>query len=106
LSFCLKIISALRLDTDTFFLGGFCMGTILVAFWLCRPWAKFAKQSDQSRANNVLCATVLLVPPTISIMMLFPRSRYILLAATALLFLFASATRTPLARVIGPHFTD
>jgi hypothetical protein len=42
--------------------GAFCIGTILVAAWLCRPWAKFVKPSDRSRADNVLCATVLLVP--------------------------------------------
>ena len=81
--------------------GAFCIGTILVAAWLCRPWAKFVKPSDRSRADNVLCATVLLVPPTISISMTVPRSWYILPALAALLFLFASATRTPLARVIG-----
>jgi hypothetical protein len=79
--------------------GAFCTGTILLALWLCRPWAKFAKQSDQSRADNVLCATVLLVPPTISIIMVFPRSHYTLLAMTTFLFLFASAIRTPLARI-------
>jgi hypothetical protein len=85
--------------------GAFCMGTILVAAWLFRPWAKFVKPSDRSRADNVLCATVLLVPPTIAIIMIFPRSHYILLAVTALLFLFASATRTPLARVIRRRLT-
>jgi len=85
--------------------GAFCMGTILVAAWLCRPWAKFVKQSDRSRADNVLCATVLLVPPTIAIIMVFPQNHYILLALTALLFLFASATRTPLARVIRRRLT-
>jgi len=81
--------------------GAFCIGTILVAAWLCRPWAKFVKPSDRSRADNVLCATVLLVPPTISISMTVPRSWYVLLALAALLILFASATRTPFARVIG-----
>jgi len=80
--------------------GAFCMGTILVAAWLCRPWAKFVKPSDRSRADNLLCATVLLVPPTIAISMTVPRSHYILPAVAALLFLFASATRTPLARGI------
>jgi hypothetical protein len=86
--------------------GAFCMGTILVAAWLCRPWAKFVKQSDGSRADNVLCATVLLVPPTIAIIMSLPRSHYILLALTTLLFLFASATRMPLARVIKRRLTS
>jgi len=85
--------------------GAFCLGTILVAAWLCRPWAKFVKPSDRSRADNVLCATVLLVPPTIAIIMIFPRSHYILLAVTALLFLFASATRTPLALAITRRLT-
>jgi hypothetical protein len=85
--------------------GAFCMGTILVAAWLCRPWAKFVKPSDRSRADNVLCATVLLVPPTIAIITMFPRSHYILLALTALLFLVASATRTPLACVIRRRLT-
>jgi len=85
--------------------GAFCIGTILVAAWLCRPWAKFVKPSDRSRADNVLCATVLLVPPTIAIIMIFPRSHYILLAVTALLFLFASATRTPLALAITRRLT-
>jgi len=86
--------------------GAFCMGTILVAAWLCRPWAKFAKQSDRSRADNVLCATVLLVPPTISLIMVFPRQHYKLLALAALLFLVASAARTPLARVIRRRLTS
>jgi len=81
--------------------GAFCIGTILVAAWLCRPWAKFVKPSDRSRADNVLCATVLLVPPTISISMTVSRSWYVLPALAALLILFASATRTPFARVIG-----
>jgi hypothetical protein len=85
--------------------GAFCTGTILVAAWLCRPWAKFVKQSDRSRADNVLCATVLLVPPTIAIITVFPRPHYVLLALTALLFLFASATRMPLARVIKRRLT-
>ena len=77
----------------------------MVATWLCRPSAKFVKQSDRSRADNVLCATVLLVPPTISTAMVFPRPPHILLALTALLFLFASATRMPLARVIKRRLT-
>jgi hypothetical protein len=85
--------------------GAFCMGAILVAAWLCRPWAKFVKPSDRSRADNVLCATVLLVPPTISIIMVFPRSHYILLALAALFFLFSSATLAPLARVIRRRLT-
>jgi hypothetical protein len=85
--------------------GAFCMVTILVAAWLCRPWAKFVKPSDRSHADNVLCATVLLVPPTISISAMFPKSHYILLALAALLFLFASAARTPLARVIRRRLT-
>jgi hypothetical protein len=85
--------------------GAFCMGTILVATWLCRPWAQFVKPSDRSRADNVLCATVLLVPPTISLIMVLPRNHYILLALAPLLFLFASATRTPLARVIRCRLT-
>jgi hypothetical protein len=85
--------------------GAFCMGNILVAAWLFRPWAQFVKHSDRSRADNVLCATVLLVPPTISIIMVFPKQHYILLALTTLLFLFASATRTPLARVIRRRLT-
>src|SRR5262249_20735276 len=85
--------------------GPFCMGTILVAAWLCRPWAKFVKPSDRSRADNVLCATVLLVPPTISLIMVFPREHYKLLALTALFFLFASATRTPLALAIRRRLT-
>jgi hypothetical protein len=86
-------------------LGAFCMGTILVAAWLCRPWAKFVKPTDRSRADNVLCATVLLVPPTISIIMVFPRSHYKLLALAALFFLFASAVRTPLALAIRRRLT-
>jgi hypothetical protein len=85
--------------------GAFCMGTIVVAAWLCRPGAKFVKPSDRSRADNVLCATVLLVPPTISIITVFPREHYKLLALTALVFLFASATRMPLARVIKRRLT-
>jgi hypothetical protein len=85
--------------------GAFCMGTILVATWLCRPWAKFVKPSDRSRADNVLCATVLLVPPTLGIIMGFPHGHYKLLALAALFFLFASAVRTPLARVIRRRLT-
>jgi hypothetical protein len=85
--------------------GAFCMGTILVAAWLCRPWAKFVKPSDRSHADNVLCAIVLLVPPTISLIMAFPREHYKLLALAALLFLFASATRTPLALAIRRRLT-
>jgi hypothetical protein len=85
--------------------GAFCTGIILVAAWLYRPWANFVKQSDRSRADNVLCATVLLVPPTISIIMALPKSHYSLLALTALIFLFASATRTPLARVVIRRLT-
>jgi hypothetical protein len=85
--------------------GAFCVGTILVAAWLCRPWTKFVKPSDRSHADNVLCATVLLVPPTIAVIMTPPRSHYILPALAALLFLFASATRTPLALAIRRRLT-
>jgi hypothetical protein len=86
--------------------GAFFIGTILVAAWLCRPWAEFVKPSDRSHADNVLCATVLLVPPTIAISVTFPRNYYVLPALAALLFLFASATQIPLARVIRRRLTS
>ena len=82
------------------------MAMIGVALWLASP--RRGRTSNPRRTlhendhDNVLCAAILLLPPTLSIILVFPRDHYILQAMAAQMFVLGALMRAapwPLTRL-------
>jgi len=65
---------------------------IAIALWVaCRPDARRAPRANEH--GNVLCAAVLLLPPTLSVIVVFPRDHYVVQVMAAQMFVLAALAR-------------
>jgi len=71
-----------------------------VALWSAQPWRRDTKHFDAGTRMNALCAAILLIPPTLSLITIFPRDHYILLEMATGMVLVGSLIRTRMAMAL------